>query len=67
MHILNLNLTLQMKRVRARSRKKNIVYFCVNRGDKLLCFYIKVTFENIGFRVFFRAFFVCMSAALGLK
>ena len=22
--------------------------FCVNRGDKLVCFYINVVFENIG-------------------
>ena len=38
------------------SRKKNILNFCVNRGDYLLCFYTNVTFENIGFYAIFRAF-----------
>ena len=36
--------------------KKNIQNFCVNRGDKLLCFYTNVAFKNIGFRAIFRAF-----------
>ena len=44
------------RRLKARSRKQNIIIFYVNRGDKLLCFYTIVVFENIGFRAFFRAF-----------
>ena len=40
--------------LKARSRKSNIIN--LNRGDKLLCFYTNVAFENIGFRAFFRAF-----------
>ena len=34
--------------LKARSCKK-YPKFCVNRGDKLLCFYTNVAFENIGF------------------
>ena len=50
--------------LKAHSRKKkNILNFCVNSGYKLLCFYINVIFENIGFRAFFLAFFVCVNAA----
>ena len=30
--------------------------FCLNRGDKLLCFYTYVAFKNIGFQAFLRAF-----------
>ena len=37
-------------------KQKNILYFFVNRGDKLPGFYTNVAFENIGFRPFFRAF-----------
>ena len=51
---------------KTRSRKKSILFFfCVNRGNKLLCFYTKVDFENIGFRVF-PSFIVCVNAALGV-
>ena len=43
--------------------QNNILFFCVNRGDELLCFYTNVAFENIGFRALFPSFFVCMKAA----
>ena len=33
--------------------QKNILFFCVNRGDELLCFYTNVAFENIRFRAIF--------------
>ena len=36
----------------------------MNRGDKLLCFYTNVTFENIEFLAFCPNFFVCVNAAL---
>ena len=39
-----------------RVHAKNILNICLNRGDKLLCFYTNVAFENIRFRAFFRAF-----------
>ena len=44
--------------------KKNILHFCVNRGNKLLCFYTNVAFENIGFSCYFLSFFVCVNTAL---
>ena len=39
-----------------RHTKKKTRKFCVNRGDKLLCFYTNVAFENIGFRAFYELF-----------
>ena len=51
------NRKIAIPRVKACSRKKNILNFCVNRGDKLLCFYTKVAFENIEFCVFFSELF----------
>ena len=50
--ILNSFLWLALKEC---SRKK-IINFCVNKRDKLLCFYTNVAFENIGFRAIFWAF-----------
>ena len=39
-----------------RVQAKNILYFCVYRGDTLLYSYTNVAFENIGFRVFSERF-----------
>ena len=36
--------------------QKNILNFCVNTGDKLLCFYTNADFEISGFVFFSRAF-----------
>ena len=55
---LSVELTLKVRSC----KKKNILNFCVNKGDELLCFYKNVAFENIGFRAFFELF-VCVNAA----
>ena len=36
--------------------KRNILFFCGNRGDKLLRFYTKMAYKNIGFRAFPKLF-----------
>ena len=44
--------------------KKNILNFCVNRGDKLLCFVQMWLFRISGFVLLFLSFFVCVNAAI---
>ena len=43
------------------------IYILHINGDKLLCFYTNVAFENIGFRAFFPSIFFCMNAVILFK